>query len=103
MILVAEVLAAKAVETFTSNCQRAYNTVAEVLAAKAVETILLTSCKQSVNAGVAEVLAAKAVETWLLPKQLLRVLLVAEVLAAKAVETPWCRRYKTARHVSQRY
>ena len=59
--MVAEVLAAKAVETRIHRRRDFRKSVAEVLAAKAVET---TICSQSrVDSTVAEVLAAKAVET----------------------------------------
>ena len=62
------------------------NEVAEVLAAKAVETVVFYSVS-SLCANVAEVLAAKAVETLATIDFYTRRASVAEVLAAKAVET----------------
>ena len=82
---VAEVLAAKAVETNCSILVSFTNSVAEVLAAKAVETCLIALT--TTRLSVAEVLAAKAVETINKNTEQAKERIVAEVLAAKAVET----------------
>ena len=60
-MIVAEVLAAKAVETHLPPRIPFFAAVAEVLAAKAVETDTLPLIPDTLD--VAEVLAAKAVET----------------------------------------
>ena len=69
--MVAEVLAAKAVETRIHRRRDFRKSVAEVLAAKAVETFFrLRACP--VTRSVAEVLAAKAVETMKNPAEATR-------------------------------
>ena len=71
--------------------------VAEVLAAKAVETRIHR--RRDFRKSVAEVLAAKAVETFKSRETTDAAAFVAEVLAAKAVETL---NTSSARHASIR-
>ena len=75
--------------------------VAEVLAAKAVETRL--QFLTPLHYLVAEVLAAKAVETFFNAAEIKPAPSVAEVLAAKAVETSDEKSHSICLIKSQRY
>ena len=75
--------------------------VAEVLAAKAVETVKVIF--NIFISSVAEVLAAKAVETYMPSPDSAHGDMVAEVLAAKAVETLKYSKNRSHCPVSQRY
>ena len=81
-------------------CRYNHIHVAEVLAAKAVETLPLIP---DTLRHVAEVLAAKAVETFFRLRACPVTRSVAEVLAAKAVETMKNPAEATRNSMSQRY